>query len=186
MTGYTKSTGTSGVTNLTDIQIPLNESWYQDSVNSWTLYFEYYMPELTESLFTVANYRRHICDIGSDSATRLLVYSVNVSGTSRICFVHNGVGVTTQTIADTSVPIAEFNKVCKLALSWDGTNLLLGYNGQVSNVPINEALLSSTYDRIKIGQQTASTARGMNGKILKIDHFPKAFNSTELVGVTTL
>jgi hypothetical protein len=186
MTGYTKSTGTAGVSNLTDIQIPLTESWYQDSSTKWTLYLEYYLPELTETLFTSANYRRHLFDIGSDSATRLLVYSSITSGTPRICFVHTGTGVTTQTIANTSVPISELNKVCKLALSWDGANLLLGYNGQVSTVAINEPLISNTYNRIKIGQQTGSTSRGMNGKAIKLSHYPKAFNAAELVGVTTL
>lgn len=186
MTGYTKSTGTSGISNLTDIQISLTESWYQDNSSNWTLYFEYYMPDLTETLFTSADYRRHICDIGSNSGSRLLVYSALVSGVPRICFVHSGTPITTQTISNSSVPIAEFNKVCKLALSWDGTNLLLGYNGQVSTVGINQALLSSTYDRIKLGYQTSSVLRGTNGKFLKINHYPKAFNTTELVGVTTL
>lgn len=186
MTAYTKSAGSSGVSNIDDLIIPLTESWYQDSLTNWTLYFEYYLPELTDLLFTAADYRRHICDIGSDSATRLLVYSATSLGVSRICFVHTGTGVTAQTISNTSVPISELNKVCKLALSWDGTNLLLGYNGQVSTVGINQALLSSTYDRIKLGQQTSSNLRGMNGKILKINHHPRAFTATELVGVTTL
>ncbi len=186
MTAYSESVGTSGVSNVDAINVDLTDTWYVDSPTNWTLFIEYYLPELADSLFTSADYRRNILDIGIDSGTQLLVYSAMSSGTPRICFVHIGTGITTQTISNNTVPISEFDKVCKLALSWDGTDLLLGYNGQVSTVALNDGLLSDTYDRIKIGRQTATSLRGLNGKVFKLNCYPVSFTSTELVNLTSL
>lgn len=185
LNSYTPTTSATSSCVLDKIHVSTEDSWFNDSPNNWCLVIDYYLPDFADAVFTSSDYRRTILSIGNSPSENLRVFSSIVDGQPKIGVSLSGTSVTTQTFLDSSSLNSEFNKLCKLALSWDGSNLLVGLNGVTKTIEFEDPLQVNDYSKLFIGSSGDLNLSGMNGKILNLKHYSKSFSESEITRVTS-